>query len=89
MNRKLSERLQEWIRPFLQKDRLMILLLGGILLLVISLPTGKRQEKEGNWENAGKEAERTGAEGPDLEETYVTALKKELEELLSSVDGAG
>ncbi|MCI8464861.1 MAG: stage III sporulation protein AG [Lachnospiraceae bacterium] len=71
----------------------VLLLLAGILLLVVALPT----EKKGKTESGllGKEEESEGAETiRELEtsgalETYVRELEKRVEEFLSTVEGAG
>ena len=58
MNDRAREFLEQKLKPFLKKDNLILLILGGVLLLVISLPTGSR--------NKGTEQENTvlGAESP-------------------------
>lgn len=39
--------LEQKLKPFLKKDNLILLILGGVLLLVISLPTGSSKNKTG------------------------------------------
>ena len=110
MNHKTEEWVEKKLKPLLKKDRLLILLLSGVLLLVIALPTnkksGKQSEKEGSGlsmledgqgipeemgaREEGEERGILGDGGVMTDETeYVHALEKELEELLSSVEGAG
>lgn len=50
MNDRAREFLEQKLKPFLKKDNLILLILGGVLLLVISLPTGSRH-KEAEQEN--------------------------------------
>ena len=70
----------------LKKDQLLILLLAGILLLVISLPTEKKGEKQGISQAS------TSSQGEQNlwdEEAYREALEVHLEELFSRMEGAG
>ena len=109
MNHKTEEWVEKKLKPLLKKDRLLILLLSGVLLLVIAMPTNKKTEKQtgsagsqlpmlekgqasyeekGTQMEEGRSALNDGGVMTDDTE-YVHALEKELEELLSSVDGAG
>lgn len=99
MNHKWEEWMQTKLRPALRKDRLITILLAGVLILVISLPAGKKgaQKKEGM--DAGKltEGEMTAwAEGEadekeafSSEESYVRELEERLQKILGSIDGIG
>lgn len=70
----------------LKKDQLLILLLAGILLLVISLPTEKKGEKQGiSQESSSSQGEQNLWD----EEAYREALEVHLEELFSRMEGAG
>ena len=70
----------------LKKDQLLILLLAGILLLVISLPTEKKGEKQGiSQESSPSQGEQNLWD----EEAYREALEVHLEELFSRMEGAG
>ena len=103
MNHKTEEWIQTKIAPWLKKDRLMILLLSGILLLVISLPSGKQKKTEGAFggkaenvsaasdvgEGATDSMARMWDEGEQSDAAYLEKMEKELEELLGQVDGAG
>ncbi len=66
------------------KDKGLILLLAGVLLLVIAMPTGEdktnREEKTIQEENSG---------GQVTEEAYTDRLERRLEKTLSRMDGAG
>lgn len=103
MNHKTEEWFQTKLAPWLKKDRLMILLLSGILLLVISLPAGKQKKTAESYggmaENdtaardvgEGTPPSITGMrdEGGQSDAAYLEKMEKELEELLGQVDGAG
>ena len=70
----------------LKKDQLLILLLAGVLLLVISLPTEKKGEKQGiSQESSSSQGEQNLWD----EEAYREALEVHLEELFSRMEGAG
>ena len=99
MNHKTQEWFQNKLGSWLKKDRLLILLLSGVLLLVISIPTGKKNEATGPADTsrerdteALEKGERQdlfwGSEEAVYEESYRAALEKELEELLMRMDGA-
>lgn len=68
----------------LKKDRLVILLLCGVLLLIIALPmdTGTQNDTD---EMTGKGTESVGTDSY----SYARYLEKHLEEILSQVKGAG
>lgn len=70
----------------LKKDQLLILLLAGILLLVISLPTEKKGEKQGISQASSSSQ---GEQNLWDEEAYREALEVHLEELFSHMEGAG
>lgn len=104
MNRKTEEWFQTKLAPWLKKDRLMILLLSGILILVISLPSGRQKKPtEGFGEKAesvltaddlgeGRLESMAGMQDDRewlSDEAYREQMEKELEELLGQVDGAG
>lgn len=70
-------------KDFFRKDRLLILLLSGILLLVIAVPVGPEEEAgmvENDYE-AGNENIRT--------ENYTQYLEAHLEEILELIENAG
>ncbi len=73
-------------KEFWRKDRLLILLLTGILLLVISIPDGEGgagEEKKDSYLSD----DLPGSGG--TEEAYVDMLETRLENILSKMDGAG
>lgn len=70
----------------LKKDQLLILLLAGILLLVISLPTEKKGEKQGISQASSPSQ---GEQNLWDEEAYREALEVHLKELFSRMEGAG
>lgn len=68
----------------LKKDKLLICLLAGILLLVITIPAGKKKEEI----PAGyQSADVSGSAVTESE--YVAYLEGHLEELFSQMEGAG
>lgn len=78
------QKMKDW--KYMKKDRLVILLLVGILLLVISIPAGgNKEEKEGFYEASEGKSEKDGWE----ENLYTEELEVHLEELFSHMDGAG
>lgn len=75
----------------LKKDQLVILLLFGILLVVIAIPTSP---KEDSSENAAEEdletqAEVTDAQDNSSDETYEQRQERRLKEALQLVEGVG
>lgn len=101
MNHKLEEWARRKVRPLLKKDLLITLILGGVLILVISLPSGKKKESEiEGWSGQvsyGNEsvAKADGPEGKnemdwiDQAEAYKVNLEGELKRILSAIDGVG
>lgn len=89
-----SKKIKEWIRKltagggartWLRKDRLLILLLSGVLLLVITLPVSDRDgEEDSSLAQEGQTA--TGLSG---DEDYAGYMERKLEEALSEVYGVG
>lgn len=84
----MDKRVLEKIKN-LKKDQWLIIVLVGILLFVVGLPTKKKDEAKGSESENSYQVENprknTGLEGALREE----ALEKRLEELLSSMDGVG
>lgn len=72
------------IRKLLKKENMVLLILGGLLLVVITLPVKKTETTE---------TETSGFYLETAEETYVDEysafLEKQLEEMLSKVNGVG
>lgn len=77
---------QEWKNgSLLKKDRLLIILLTGVLLLVIALPVSKEPET-----TSKKGRTQTRLEGSGNGETnYANQLENRLEQALSQVEGVG
>ena len=91
MEEKIKSRMTKWLK----KDNLLILLLAGVLLVVIALPTeknsGDRQTAGQTGENTGstvRDSLSSGAGFSDMEE-YADYLEKRLESTLSQVSGVG
>ena len=89
-----SKKIKEWIRKltagggartWLRKDRLLILLLSGVLLLVITLPVSDRDGEEAT----ALAQEGQTAAGLSGDEDYAGYMERKLEEVLSEVSGVG
>lgn len=93
MEEKMKQHMEKWLR----KDNLLILLLAGVLLVVIALPTKKTgQEQQGDAAQGLSES--TGGSASDLEpqgerftdtEEYAAYLENRLEDTLSQISGVG
>ena len=70
---------------WLRKDRLLILLLSGALLLVITLPVS---DGSGESERSGAAGEQSGGVLPG-EEDYAEYMERKLKDVLSKVSGVG
>lgn len=70
----------------MKKDQLLILILSGILLLVIALPTEKTQEQDSKEQVNDQVA---AGEFQSLQNGYATYMEKHLEEVLSQMEGVG
>lgn len=70
---------------WLRKDRLLILLLSGVLLLVITLPVS---DGSGESERSGATGEQSGGVLPG-EEDYAEYMERKLKDVLSKVSGVG
>ena len=70
---------------WLRKDRLLILLLSGVLLLVITLPVS---DGSGESERSGAAGEQSGGVLPG-EEDYTEYMERKLKDVLSKVSGVG
>lgn len=81
-----KERIMEWIKnQKIRKDQLIVLILVGILLLVITIPTGSKEEneKESDTRNVGT------SQNNLKDQTYISAMEEELERILSQMEGVG
>ena len=70
---------------WLRKDRLLILLLSGVLLLVITLPVS---DGSGESERSGAAGEQSGG-ALSGEEDYAEYMERKLKDVLSKVSGVG
>lgn len=71
----------------IKKDQIVILFLLGVLLLVIALPDGNReQEKEMDFQTGD---ENVIVSGSQSEEEYVSYMEKNLERILAQMKGVG
>lgn len=82
--RFISEFLEKWKDRKWSKTDWLICILGGILLLVIALPTEKDSEKKEKESTQTVTVLEDGGSGD-----YERELEKELEEILGTVSGAG
>lgn len=82
----MNEKLKQWMQKVknLKKDQICILFLIGILLMVISIPTKKK-------ENGTKESGRTevDVETQNDEYAYAEQLERQLETILEEMEGVG
>lgn len=85
--RRLWEKIGKW-----KKTDWLILILVGILLMVIAIPTADPEPQNGSKEQdapeEAKEAD-SGVGEEDLQKEYRLALEQELSGLLSKMDGVG
>lgn len=84
------------MEKWFQKENLVILVLAGILLIVIALPTKEKDREEQKMvmmqEMVSENAEADAAPQKTAEENteeYTKALEKKLEDILSRIKGAG
>lgn len=87
--------MEKWFR----KDNLIVMVLAGILLAVIALPTKEKENKEeerqtmlqleSEIEDISYEAPEEPKETQEDALDYVSKLEKKLENLLSKIEGAG
>lgn len=94
MEEKMKKRMEKWLR----KDNLLVLLLTGVLLVVIALPTKKSGQEQqpdvlsglADSQEGGspRSLEPQGGEFADTEE-YAAYLEERLEKTLSQISGVG
>lgn len=83
---KLKEFVQEKAWKRWDKSQWTIVILAGILLMVLAIPTGDAKTKEENRkENTGKEEAKSEASQAD----YARQMEERLGKALSEIDGAG
>ena len=92
----MEERIKSGMAKWLKKDNLLILLLAGVLLVVIALPTEKSNRSartdtgltEGNQVSAVQSMVQAD-NGFSSAEEYAAYLEKRLEDTLSQISGVG
>lgn len=82
------DRIKKWLSGKRKRENMIVLALSGILLMVIALPAGTKQE------NAATKSVQTDSESAMLEKTKENAAKEDeleerLTELLACMDGVG
>lgn len=92
---------EKLFKPYIKKDNLILLVLAGILLLIISMPTQKKAGSAAKDQSAATQSELlqsglTRQENDAMQETweldaesYRKELQNEIAEILSGIDGAG
>lgn len=85
--KKLFERMSG--RKKLRKDQCLILILAGVLLCVISLPTEKDKSKSGLMDTSAAIIKNEHTFEEEKSADYVTGWEEKLEESLRCVEGAG
>lgn len=71
----------------IKKDQILILFLLGVLLLVIAVPGGKKDEGDGTTVYGGNEE--VSLSGQASEREYVSGLERNLERVLGQMEGVG
>lgn len=71
----------------IKKDQILILFLLGVLLLVIAVPGGKKDEGDGTTVYGGDEE--VSLSGQAAEREYVSGLERNLERVLGQMEGVG
>ena len=92
LSKRILKRIGNWKKfsfKNLRKDQLLILLLTGILLMVIVVPTGKTEKNSlsASEKRAGENT--VGAATGTDEEAYTANLEERLSQTLSQIEGAG
>lgn len=97
----MSGKLEKWFREknlgkWFRKDNLIVLILGGILLVIIALPTKENQgsaEENPQTNRTNEDAALSGSkDGFSLsgsDEDYARQLEQRLREMLSHMEGVG
>lgn len=89
---KLTEKLRSWLgeeNKLLKKNRLLILLLTGILLLVIGIPVPDSNEKQKKTKTDDGVRENTEEQSLNTYAGYEAYLEKRVAEALEYVEGVG
>lgn len=87
---------KEMWRKWFRKDNLIVLILSGVLLFIIAIPTKEKNtesaHKDGVSENGLQDADTLRQGGTDdlyAQENFTGNLERQLEELLSEMAGVG
>lgn len=99
MNQKVKEVFEKKVKPLIKRDNLVLMILAGVLLLIISLPMGKKEERS-EKKGVGYDQEQANVTGmltedvdesddEDKAEVYRRKLEEELENFLAQMEGAG
>lgn len=75
----------------MKKDQWLIVILAGVLIFVIALPTGNTKREKTSKSETGSAQQMVGKEYAEAEgeEDYETYLEKRLEEFLGKMEGVG
>ena len=71
----------------LKKDQILIIVLLGVLLLVIALPTGSGGRDKSSGKSSGSNALSGNAD--EVQESYAREMEVHLEEVLAQMEGVG
>lgn len=77
----VKEGWQKWFR----RDNLLIVILSGVLLFIIAMPTEMHTKKEAVVEQTALDLKQQNSESLD----FVSSLEKQLEEVLAEMAGVG
>lgn len=80
MNYKLPQKWKDFLSGFLKKEKLILILLFGVLLIIINIPTKSSK--------SGKNTAESPAETLAVSD-YITELENELEKILSETENVG
>lgn len=91
---KISQIISTLKNLHISKDKLLLLLLAGVLLVIVSLPVKGKNTGASGTDNAGNTidavtAAHNPASEPDTVQDYVKNLETGLEQILSKAEGAG
>lgn len=84
-----KEKMLAGFRKKMTKENMLVLALLGVLLMVISIPTGKKEEAEAETADALRASQGKEETQPVRADTYAGELELRLEELLRAMDGVG
>lgn len=85
------DKIRAWCREKMNRDTMMILALSGILIMILAIPAGGREEKKEAVQSGLSDGKKdTLITETDTEETVWEAdLERRLEAFLSRMDGVG